>query len=237
MTHMMRSSSAPATTAWSPRAIWRRTGFRRSSWSAATASAAPASPRDHPGLQGLGGRPAPRHAAPAHHRRSRARAPRLALSSSASPRSSCHSPTASMSSLRRRRTHDGQHRARSRRKDAAAFPRFDEYTARIARIIGDFMLKPQPSLPQFAAAFTGARRPRHAELRALLERRRLSRALLRVATMCWGRWPMAPCPARPPVRARLARLSPNSITQPPSSTADSAAGRSRSAAWVPSRTR
>jgi phytoene dehydrogenase-like protein len=40
-------------------------------------------------------------------------------------------------------------------RDAEAFPRFDSYTARVARIINDFMLKPQPTLSQFAAAFTG----------------------------------------------------------------------------------
>jgi phytoene dehydrogenase-like protein len=40
-------------------------------------------------------------------------------------------------------------------RDAEAFPRFDSYTARIAHIINDFMLQPQPTLQQFAAAFTG----------------------------------------------------------------------------------
>ncbi len=40
-------------------------------------------------------------------------------------------------------------------RDAEAFPRFDAYTSRIARIVGDFMMRPQPSLPEFAAAFTG----------------------------------------------------------------------------------
>jgi phytoene dehydrogenase-like protein len=38
-------------------------------------------------------------------------------------------------------------------KDAAAYTRFDEHTTWIARIVGDFMLKPQPSVAQFAAAF------------------------------------------------------------------------------------
>lgn len=45
--------------------------------------------------------------------------------------------------------------ARVAPRDAEAFPRFDAYTSRIARIVGDFMMKPQPSLPEFAAAFTG----------------------------------------------------------------------------------
>ena len=45
--------------------------------------------------------------------------------------------------------------ARIAPRDAEAFPRFDAYTSRIARIVGDFMMRPQPSLPEFAAAFTG----------------------------------------------------------------------------------
>ena len=45
--------------------------------------------------------------------------------------------------------------ARVAPKDAAAYARFDDYTTRTARIVGDFMLKPQPSMSQFAAAFTG----------------------------------------------------------------------------------
>jgi phytoene dehydrogenase-like protein len=45
--------------------------------------------------------------------------------------------------------------ARIAPRDAEAFPRFDAYTSRIARIVGDFMMRPQPSLPQFTAAFTG----------------------------------------------------------------------------------
>jgi phytoene dehydrogenase-like protein len=40
-------------------------------------------------------------------------------------------------------------------KDAEAFPRFEAYTNRIARIVNGFMLEPQPSLQQFAAAFDG----------------------------------------------------------------------------------
>jgi phytoene dehydrogenase-like protein len=43
--------------------------------------------------------------------------------------------------------------ARVAPKDAAAYTRFDEHTTRIARIVGDFMLKPQPTVAQFAAAF------------------------------------------------------------------------------------
>jgi phytoene dehydrogenase-like protein len=43
--------------------------------------------------------------------------------------------------------------ARVAPKDAAAYARFDEHTTRIARIVGDFMLKPQPTMAQFAAAF------------------------------------------------------------------------------------
>lgn len=39
--------------------------------------------------------------------------------------------------------------------DAAAFARFDDYTSRIARVVGGFMLQPQPSPADFAAAFTG----------------------------------------------------------------------------------
>ncbi len=45
--------------------------------------------------------------------------------------------------------------ARLAPKDAAAYARFDEYTTRIARIVGDFMLKPQPTVAEFASAFTG----------------------------------------------------------------------------------
>lgn len=45
--------------------------------------------------------------------------------------------------------------ARVAPKDAAAYQRFDEYTTRIARIVGDFMLRPQPSVAEFASAFTG----------------------------------------------------------------------------------
>jgi len=45
--------------------------------------------------------------------------------------------------------------ARVAPRDAEAFPRFEAYTNRIARIVGDFMMKPQPSLPEFAAAFSG----------------------------------------------------------------------------------
>ncbi|MBV8566584.1 MAG: NAD(P)/FAD-dependent oxidoreductase [Methylobacteriaceae bacterium] len=44
-------------------------------------------------------------------------------------------------------------------RDAAAFAKFDEYTARIARIVGGFMLQPQPSISRFAAAFTGSDGP------------------------------------------------------------------------------
>ena len=39
--------------------------------------------------------------------------------------------------------------------DAEAFPRYEAYTNRIARILNEFMLRPQPSLPEFAAAFAG----------------------------------------------------------------------------------
>lgn len=39
--------------------------------------------------------------------------------------------------------------------DAEAFPRFDSYTSRIARIVNGFMLRPKPTLPEFASAFTG----------------------------------------------------------------------------------
>jgi phytoene dehydrogenase-like protein len=45
--------------------------------------------------------------------------------------------------------------ARLSSKDAAAYQRYDEYTTRIARIVGDFMLKPQPTVAEFASAFTG----------------------------------------------------------------------------------
>jgi phytoene dehydrogenase-like protein len=45
--------------------------------------------------------------------------------------------------------------ARLAPEDAAAYARFDDYTTRIARIVGDFMLKPQPSMADFAAAFAG----------------------------------------------------------------------------------
>ena len=45
--------------------------------------------------------------------------------------------------------------ARLAPKDAAAYTRFDEYTTRIARIVGDFMLKPQPTVAEFTEAFTG----------------------------------------------------------------------------------
>ncbi|MBV8831684.1 MAG: NAD(P)/FAD-dependent oxidoreductase [Hyphomicrobiales bacterium] len=38
-------------------------------------------------------------------------------------------------------------------KDAASYAQFDDHTTRIARIVGDFMLRPQPTMAQFAAAF------------------------------------------------------------------------------------
>jgi phytoene dehydrogenase-like protein len=40
-------------------------------------------------------------------------------------------------------------------RDAAAYARFDEYTTRIARTLNGFMLQPQPSVADFASAFTG----------------------------------------------------------------------------------
>jgi phytoene dehydrogenase-like protein len=39
--------------------------------------------------------------------------------------------------------------------DAAAYPRYEAYTTRIARVLHEFMLRPRPSLPEFAAAFEG----------------------------------------------------------------------------------
>jgi phytoene dehydrogenase-like protein len=39
--------------------------------------------------------------------------------------------------------------------DAEAYPRYDAYTARIARIVGRFMLAPAPSVAEFAQAFDG----------------------------------------------------------------------------------
>jgi phytoene dehydrogenase-like protein len=39
--------------------------------------------------------------------------------------------------------------------DAEAYPRYEAYTSRIASVLNAFMLRPQPSLPEFAAAFTG----------------------------------------------------------------------------------
>jgi phytoene dehydrogenase-like protein len=46
--------------------------------------------------------------------------------------------------------------ARLAPKDANAYAHFDDYTSRIARIVGEFMLKPQPSPSEFAAAFDGS---------------------------------------------------------------------------------
>ena len=39
--------------------------------------------------------------------------------------------------------------------DAETYPRYEAYTARIARVLNGFMLEPRPSLPEFAAAFDG----------------------------------------------------------------------------------
>ena len=39
--------------------------------------------------------------------------------------------------------------------DAEAYPRYDAYTARIARIVGRFMLAPAPTVAEFAEAFDG----------------------------------------------------------------------------------
>lgn len=39
--------------------------------------------------------------------------------------------------------------------DAEAYPRYEAYTSRIARVLNEFMLRPRPSLPEFAAAFAG----------------------------------------------------------------------------------
>ena len=43
-------------------------------------------------------------------------------------------------------------------KDAEAYAQYEAYTTEIARIVGGFMLQPQPSVAEFAAAFTGAER-------------------------------------------------------------------------------
>jgi phytoene dehydrogenase-like protein len=45
--------------------------------------------------------------------------------------------------------------ARVAPKDAAAYARYDAYTTQIARVVGSFMLRPQPSMAEFADAFTG----------------------------------------------------------------------------------
>jgi phytoene dehydrogenase-like protein len=39
--------------------------------------------------------------------------------------------------------------------DAEIYPRYEAYTARIARVLNGFMLEPRPSLPELAAAFDG----------------------------------------------------------------------------------
>jgi phytoene dehydrogenase-like protein len=39
--------------------------------------------------------------------------------------------------------------------DAEAYPRYEAYTSRIARVLNGFMLRPRPSLAEFAAAFEG----------------------------------------------------------------------------------
>jgi phytoene dehydrogenase-like protein len=46
--------------------------------------------------------------------------------------------------------------ARIAPRDAEAYPLYEAYTNRIARVLSGFMLRPQPSLPEFAAAFTGS---------------------------------------------------------------------------------
>lgn len=46
--------------------------------------------------------------------------------------------------------------ARIAPEDGAAYARYDEYTTRISRILKDFMLRPAPDFPTFAAAFAGA---------------------------------------------------------------------------------
>ena len=44
-------------------------------------------------------------------------------------------------------------------KDAEAYAQYEAYTTEIARIVGGFMLQPQPSVAEFAAAFTGPNGP------------------------------------------------------------------------------
>jgi phytoene dehydrogenase-like protein len=39
--------------------------------------------------------------------------------------------------------------------DAEAYPRYEAHTTRIARVLNGFMMRPRPSLPEFAAAFEG----------------------------------------------------------------------------------
>ena len=121
----------------------------------------------------------------------------------ATPRSSCRSPTASMSSSIRTAARTVASIARIAPEDAEAYARYDAYTTEIARIVGGFMLQPQPSMAEFAAAFTGANGPDLLNCGAVRQHCRLSRSASSSPTTSRARWPMARC--RAPTRAPTPR--------------------------------
>ena len=138
-------------------------------------------------------------------------------SASAIPRSSCRSPTASMSSSTPTRRAPSKASRASRPSDADAYARFDDYTTGIARIVGDFMLQPQPSMSRVRRRLCRAGRQ--------LQYASSSPASPTISggsshpTTSRGRWPTARC--RAPTRApmRRARPSRSSTTRQPISAA------------------
>jgi phytoene dehydrogenase-like protein len=112
--------------------------------------------------------------------------------------------------------------------DAEAFPRYDAYTNRIARILNEFMLRPQPSLPEFAAAFAG---PDGADMLNCALFMSVGSYLERFFTSDYVKGPTAyggmSGSAAGPWTPGTASTTPR-----PSSAIGSAAGRSRTAAWA-----
>ena len=115
--------------------------------------------------------------------------------------------------------------------DAEAYPRYEAYTNRIARVLNGFMLQPQPSLPDFAAAFAGPDGPDMLNCALFTS---VGSYLERFFTSDYVKGPMAyggmSGSAASPWTPGTAFS--NSITPRPTLAAGLAAGRSRTAAWA-----